>query len=718
MKLRHLGLVLFLLPLCGQGADVRFCNALKSRHFDQTGPAIVKPNANCPFLFQAQVLPSAAGTVGSAAVIYPSGLEHGIGYSIDDGFILHSDCEMTLPDLNGKFPNGIYKIRVSTTHDGTKTVTLNLIGDGYPAIPQIKNFTETQMVNPNAAFTVEWFPLDGGSPNDFIQLRVSTSPNGRLLFSTPLLDEPGALNGKSTLATIPARTFAQSTAYFAELLVARPVSADETGYPGVRALGGYSISTVFALKTASQPTITLPPVSQIVAQDSDVTLTVQAVGSAPLSYQWRKGGSNILGAISSTLAIYDVAPSDAGRYSVAVSNPVGTIMSVDAILTVNLELPMVWKRRDIPLAPGYSISRVAYGDGHYLAVSDWGRFGSTNAVEWSPLNLPLGVSFENLCFLQGRFIAGIAPAGIMVSYDSVSWDRTYAKTNLLNGSYLGLWTIAQNPQGLLVAGGGAPGFPLLLYSRDTGLSWSEATIQKGAEPIAGIAYGNGRFIAVRQDGSYVSEDGVVWTTVTNTPGPGVNAVAFGDGKFVAVTSIYVEGVGLSPSIQTSLDGLEWTRCALPLQLPGRFSGLAFGCGLFIAAGSSPGVVLSSTNGTDWSTVFSDPMFGIENVTLANDRFFVAGYDGTTGRGALLLSPPLSGAASATGLPRIESIQASANARAVLRCLPLPGRLQGIQASDDLIRWTTVSTITNATGPVTFTDPLPMASRRFYRIGYP
>jgi hypothetical protein len=57
-------------------------------------------------------------------------------------------------------------------------------------------------------------------------------------------------------------------------------------------------------------------------------------GSAPFTYRWRKGGVNIPGATASTLSIPSVMQSDAGQYSLLVSNNFGFVVSNAATLTV------------------------------------------------------------------------------------------------------------------------------------------------------------------------------------------------------------------------------------------------------------------------------------------------------------------------------------------------------------------------------------------------
>src|SRR5262249_32746272 len=62
--------------------------------------------------------------------------------------------------------------------------------------------------------------------------------------------------------------------------------------------------------------------------------TASAHGSAPLSYQWRKNGSNMPGATAPTLTLAPVSAADAADYDVVVTGACGSITSAPAHLTV------------------------------------------------------------------------------------------------------------------------------------------------------------------------------------------------------------------------------------------------------------------------------------------------------------------------------------------------------------------------------------------------
>lgn len=82
------------------------------------------------------------------------------------------------------------------------------------------------------------------------------------------------------------------------------------------------------------PSITTQPTDVKIGVGGTATFTVVATGTAPLSYQWRKGNSAILGATSATLTLSNVQTSQAGNYAVDVSNVAGTTKSAAAKLTV------------------------------------------------------------------------------------------------------------------------------------------------------------------------------------------------------------------------------------------------------------------------------------------------------------------------------------------------------------------------------------------------
>ncbi len=85
----------------------------------------------------------------------------------------------------------------------------------------------------------------------------------------------------------------------------------------------------------SSPSITSQPSNIAECLGNSVTFSTTAGGTAPLSYQWQKGGNNISGATNSTYTISNITNGDAGNYTCYVSNACGNITTNVATLTIN-----------------------------------------------------------------------------------------------------------------------------------------------------------------------------------------------------------------------------------------------------------------------------------------------------------------------------------------------------------------------------------------------
>jgi endonuclease/exonuclease/phosphatase family metal-dependent hydrolase len=95
------------------------------------------------------------------------------------------------------------------------------------------------------------------------------------------------------------------------------------------------VATLTVVPFSEPPTITGEPQSQIVSAGENVAFTVEAMGDAPLTYQWRFNGGVIAGATNSTFSLFSVTTNRAGTYVVTVSNNGGSTNSLPAMLTVN-----------------------------------------------------------------------------------------------------------------------------------------------------------------------------------------------------------------------------------------------------------------------------------------------------------------------------------------------------------------------------------------------
>ena len=97
------------------------------------------------------------------------------------------------------------------------------------------------------------------------------------------------------------------------------------------------VSSDSALVTVVQPPVIIrQPLSQLVAAGRSLTLSAEAQGSDPLSYQWFFGPTPIANATSPVLVIPNISLAAGGAYTLVVSNPAGNTTSGVANVTVVL----------------------------------------------------------------------------------------------------------------------------------------------------------------------------------------------------------------------------------------------------------------------------------------------------------------------------------------------------------------------------------------------
>src|SRR5713226_2320431 len=87
------------------------------------------------------------------------------------------------------------------------------------------------------------------------------------------------------------------------------------------------LSNEFGQAQTAPPTITSQPRSQSVSLGANVTFRVTATGTPLPSFQWRWNDAAVDAATNSTLALTNLTSTQAGGYSVFVSNDSGSVTS-------------------------------------------------------------------------------------------------------------------------------------------------------------------------------------------------------------------------------------------------------------------------------------------------------------------------------------------------------------------------------------------------------
>ena len=155
--------------------------------------------------------------------------------------------------------------------------------------------------------------------------------------------------------------------------IASVIAADAGSYDVVvlNGVGSSITSSVATLTVLFPPSISQSPQSQNVINGSNATFSVAASGSPSLSYQWRKDGVNIGGAVATNYSITGVTTNNGGGYDAIVSNPYGSITSAVAQLTVVFPPSITTQPTNQIIATGSSVSFSINATGTQPLIYQW-----------------------------------------------------------------------------------------------------------------------------------------------------------------------------------------------------------------------------------------------------------------------------------------------------------------------------------------------------------
>ena len=181
----------------------------------------------------------------------------------------------------------------------------------------------------------------------------------------------------------------QTVAYHASLLVyTNGVGSNEVFRTNVQASGISPEETALMIQDGGGFPITIQPVSQTVHSGANVSFSLAPTNSSSsLSYQWRKNGTNIVGATNMALQLVNVTTNNTGNYDVIVSNTNGNMGSGGATLTVDADAGLT-HQPVLRLIP-------ATGANYILSLSgevgqNYGIQSSTDLLQWSDWTNVLG----------------------------------------------------------------------------------------------------------------------------------------------------------------------------------------------------------------------------------------------------------------------------------------------------------------------------------------
>ena len=220
-----------------------------------------------------------------------------------DGNNLVGSTGPTLTIANIQSANvGSYSVMVSNSAGSTTSDISTITIAVAPAIIT-QPVSQSVAAGVNVTFTV----AASGIPSPTFQWRK----NGALI--------PNASTATLTLSTVTASASGTYTV----------VAANEAG----SATSGGAVLTVGQPATA--PVFVAQPQNKSVATGSTVIFSASASGTPAPTFQWKKNGSNIVGATSSSYSIVNTTVSNVGSYTVVATNSAGSVTSDAASLSVS-----------------------------------------------------------------------------------------------------------------------------------------------------------------------------------------------------------------------------------------------------------------------------------------------------------------------------------------------------------------------------------------------
>jgi formylglycine-generating enzyme required for sulfatase activity len=161
-------------------------------------------------------------------------------------------------------------------------------------------------------------------------------------------------------------------------LVFPSVDSSQTGaYSVVVANGiGSVVSQTATLFVNYAPIITAQPAPETVAVGRPALFSVTQRSYPASTFQWKKDGVIVAGAVGASYAIASVAAADSGAYSVVVSNIIGNTASSSAVLTVNYAPVILAQPQSQRVRPGQSAYVRVLASGRPAPSYQWKRNGS------------------------------------------------------------------------------------------------------------------------------------------------------------------------------------------------------------------------------------------------------------------------------------------------------------------------------------------------------
>jgi len=283
--------------------------------------------------------------------------------------VFDSDCTGNSLRANQIYNNSGLSIDLRGGMEDFRGVTANDPGDTDAGPNSLQNYPELTAARYGGGVTT-------------VSGTFNSAPNGYYILD--FFRVPSDSEMPEYLGAVRVRTDSSGNADFATGLA--PLAADDfiTATATDLAMGDtseFSANTRLTNTPPNWPIIVQPPHDTLTSTGAVVTLDVIAQGSPPLRYQWRFNGVSILNATNSSLVLTNIQFSQAGWYSVLVSNALGFAASPEALVKVlrGATLPPIFN-------PPFTVSGDFFGTGVISGLQSGAIYRlqvSSNLIHWT-----------------------------------------------------------------------------------------------------------------------------------------------------------------------------------------------------------------------------------------------------------------------------------------------------------------------------------------------
>jgi uncharacterized repeat protein (TIGR03803 family) len=264
----------------------------------------------------------------------------------------------------------------------------NLAAGSYTATLYFTNLNDQSVQSRQVTLAIVALPLITSQPRNQAVLEGMTATFSVGIASNALLSYQWQFNSGSGPTNLTDSGGISGSAT-SSLTINNVSLADVGAYSVIvsNAAGSVTSSNAFlTLITGQAPVIVSGPASQTLLPGATATFTVSAAGDEPLAYFWELNGTNLTdagnvsGSATSALTIQNAAVSNAGNYSVLITNSFGSVTSVVAVLNFT---SVTTTGVAVETLYSFALTNTVgfYPEGGLMQASNGSFYGTATAIE-------------------------------------------------------------------------------------------------------------------------------------------------------------------------------------------------------------------------------------------------------------------------------------------------------------------------------------------------